>query len=284
MTKVSVTPIREGFGAELSGFGPARPLDPSVRDDILAAMDRYGVCVFRDTGLDDASHIAFTRALGEIYVQPPVGTRRRLLHPELFDAGNLGPDGEVVNDENALIGQRGNWQWHTDHSFMPRRAAYSLLLAYEVPQPGGDTEFADMRGAYDALPADTKTLIEDLVAEHSIWYSRMTGGMAITEEEIRDRQPIAHHRLVQTHAGSGRKTLYLAAHIRAFAGWPDDEARKLVRELMEFATQPRFTFAHRWRVGDLVMWDDRCTMHRGRPYDDLSLRRDLRRTNVLDAA
>ena len=276
-------PILASFGAELSGVDISRPMSREDRDAIVAAIETYGVVVFHDTGLDDASHIAFSAQLGEVYSQPPVKTgARRQLPQELFEAGNIGPDNEIDMRPTSQIGRRGNEQWHTDHSFMPERSAYSLLLAHEIPEGQGDTGFADMRGAYAALPQAMKDRIEGLIATHSIWYSRMTGGYPVTEEEIRDRGPFGHHPIVQTHVGSGRKTLYIASHIRAIDGMPDDEARALARELVAFATQPQFTFMHRWKVGDLVIWDNRCTMHRAHPFPDEELRRDLRRTNVLD--
>jgi alpha-ketoglutarate-dependent 2,4-dichlorophenoxyacetate dioxygenase len=276
-------PILAHFGAELSGVDIARRLSKVDRDAIVAAIETYGVVVFHDTGLDDDSHIAFSAALGEVYSQPPVKTgARRQLPQELFEAGNIGPDNEIDMRPTAQFGRRGNEQWHTDHSFMPERSAYSLLLAHEIPEGQGDTGFADMRGAYTALPAEMKARIEGLIATHSIWYSRMTGGYPVTEDEIRDRGPMGHHPIVQTHVGSGRKTLYIASHIRAIAGMPDDEARALACELVAFATQPQFVFKHRWKVGDLVIWDNRCTMHRAYPFPDEEYRRDLRRTNVLD--
>ena len=276
-------PILESFGAELSGVDISKPLSAEDRDAIVAAIETYGVVVFHDTGLDDDSHIAFSAHLGEVYSQPPVKTgARRQLPPELFEAGNIGPDDEIDMRPTSQIGRRGNEQWHTDHSFLEERSAYSLLLAHEIPEGQGDTGFADMRGAYAALPQAMKDRIEGLIATHSIWYSRMTGGYPVTDEEIRERGPFGHHPMAQIHIGSGRKTLYIASHIRAIEGMEDEPARALARELVAFATQPQFTFKHRWKVGDLVIWDNRCTMHRAHPFPDEELRRDLRRTNVLD--
>ena len=162
-------------------------------------------------------------------------------------------------------------------------ASYSLLLAHELPPVGGDTWFADMRAAYDALPDERKLEIEDLVVEHWLWHSRMLAGFPPpTEEEIAAKPP-ARHRLVQTHPGSGRKHLYIAAHAEHIVGWPKDKGLALIRELMDFATQDQFVYEAQWRQpGDLIIWDNRCTMHRATEFDDRTLRRDMRRTTVLE--
>jgi alpha-ketoglutarate-dependent 2,4-dichlorophenoxyacetate dioxygenase len=182
------------------------------------------------------------------------------------------------------IHKRGDRQWHTDTSFMPERSSYSILMAREIPADGsGDTEFADLRAAYAALPQAMKDRIENLTAEHSIWYSRMTAGFPFTEEEVRARG-VARHRIVQTHRGSARKTLYIASHAMGIEGLATDEARALLKELSDFATQPQFVIRVGWGVGDLVCWDNRCTMHRATEFDDVNLRRDMRRTTVKEAA
>jgi alpha-ketoglutarate-dependent 2,4-dichlorophenoxyacetate dioxygenase len=175
--------------------------------------------------------------------------------------------------------------WHTDSSFNPHRASYSLLLAHEVPPAGGDTQFADMRSAYDALPAAIRSNIEDLWAEHWLWHSRMLAGYPEPTDQERQLKPPARHKLVQVHVESGRKTLYIAAHASHIVGWPVEEGRKLLRELMEFATQPGFVRSVAWQQpGDLVIWDNRCTMHRATPFEDTVYRRDMRRTTVYDTA
>ncbi|HWJ68800.1 MAG TPA: TauD/TfdA family dioxygenase [Sphingobium sp.] len=275
--------ITKNFGAELSGVDLRRPLTQAMRDAIISAIEIYGVCVFHDTRLNDETHIAFSHQLGEVYVQPKThGRVQRPLAPELFEAGNLGPDNEILRSPIAQIGRRGNEQWHTDHSFIANRSAYSLLLAHEIPEGQGDTNFADTRSAYEALPQEMKAKLEGLIAEHSIWYSRMTAGYPVTEDEIRDREPYASHPLVHLHQGSGRKALYIASHIREVDGIETAQARAMIKELIEFATQPQFTFTHAWREGDLVIWDNRCTMHCATRFEDEEKRRDLRRTNILD--
>jgi len=273
------------FVAEVSGVDFSRPIDEATLAGIVSAMDRYAVCVFRATGLTDESHIAFSRQLGELEHAPRLFGKNitRFAHPELFDAGNLDAQGRILVDERRRIYNKGNALWHTDSSFNPHRASYSLLLAHEVPPAGGDTDFADTRAAYDALPAELQAKIEDLWAEHWLWHSRMLAGYPEPTEAERQAKPPARHKLVQTHPGSGRKTLYIASHASHIVGWPVEEGRKLLRELIEFATQPQFVRAVSWRqAGDLVIWDNRCTMHRATPFDDTVYRRDMRRTTVFD--
>jgi alpha-ketoglutarate-dependent 2,4-dichlorophenoxyacetate dioxygenase len=281
---LKVTPIHGPFGAEISGVDLTRPLGEPDRAAIVAAMDRYGVGVFRDTGLDDDTHVAFSRIFGPLEQAPqPKDRRPRFGHPELFDAGNLAPGGGINQDELLRLFRLGDRLWHTDGSFKPGRSTYSLLLAHETPPNGGETGFADMRGAYDALAPGVKERIEDLEVIHSVWHSRRMAGYPLTEAEV-DARGSATHRLVHVHSGSGRKSLYLAAHAREIVGWPREEGRALLKELSEFATQPQFVFAHSWRPGDLVIWDNLSTMHRGSPFDDKHHRRDMRRTSVREEA
>jgi len=203
----------------------------------------------------------------------------------LFDAGNLDNKGDILPaDDRRRFFAKGNRLWHTDSSYNPRRSAYSMLLAHIVPPEGGDTEFADMRTGYDALPESLKAEIEPLVAEHSMWYSRMLAGFPQPSEEEMKMKPPSQHRLVQIHAASGRKTLFIAAHASHIVGWPLERGRALLKELTERVTRPEFVYRHSWRVGDLVIWDNLCTMHRATPFDDFGYRRDLRRTTVYEAA
>jgi alpha-ketoglutarate-dependent 2,4-dichlorophenoxyacetate dioxygenase len=287
---LTVTPFHPDFAAEITGLDLAEALDAATLDRIVAAMDRYAVCVCRnERPLSDEAHIAFSRRLGPVHrvsVLTVTGkTGARIPHPEIIDQSNLDEYGEFYEEGNRqLLFKRANRLWHTDLSFHPIRATYSLLSAHALPPGGGpDTEFADMRAAYDALPPAMKARIEDLVAEHSYWRSRVAGGgPEPTVEELRSRPP-APHRLVQTHPGSGRKTLYIASHAASIVGWPKPEARALLDELIAFATEPRFVHAHQWRLGDVVIWDNRCTMHRARPFEDRVHRRDVRRTTCREA-
>jgi alpha-ketoglutarate-dependent 2,4-dichlorophenoxyacetate dioxygenase len=288
---IAVTPVYAGFGAQISGIDLSRPVDDATISEIVAAMDRYAVCAVRhERPLTDEQHIAFSRRLGPVQATRAATTRPgfapRIRHPEIIDQSNLDEYGAFYAEGDRYFQfRRANRLWHTDMSFAQVRATYSLLSAHALPPGGGpDTEFADMRAAYDALPAAMKSRIEPLVAEHSYWHSRVLGGGDEPTADELARMPPARHRLVHVHPGSGRKTLYLASHIAGIEGMPDEEGRALVGELAAFATQPRFVHAHKWRVGDVVIWDNLATMHRARPFDDLAQVRDVRRTTCREAA
>jgi alpha-ketoglutarate-dependent 2,4-dichlorophenoxyacetate dioxygenase len=285
--RLEPTAVGPSFAAEVTGVDFSKPLGSSTVAEIVAAMDRYAVCVFRGTALDDDSHIAFSRQLGKLEHAPRLFGKgfARFDKPELFDAGNLDASGHILVDERRRVYNKGNALWHTDSSFNAHRASYSLLLAHEVPPVGGDTQFADMRAAYEALPASLQAKIEPLWAEHWLWHSRMLAGYPEPTEAERQAKPPARHKLVQTHRGSGRKTLYLASHASHIVGWPVEAGRQLLKELIEFATQPQFVQAVAWKQpGDLVIWDNRCTMHRATPFEDTLYRRDMRRTTVYDSS
>jgi alpha-ketoglutarate-dependent 2,4-dichlorophenoxyacetate dioxygenase len=282
---LNVKVLGNDFVAQVQGVDFAQPVAPAVIAEITAVLDRYGIAVFRETGLDDQRHVAFSRQLGRLEMAPRLfgAHRARFALPELFDAGNLDREGNILQDERRRLYNKGNALWHTDSSFNPHRAAYSLLLAHQVPPVGGDTEFANMRGAYAALPAATRDTIEDLVAEHWLWYSRSLAGYPPPTPEEQAAKPPAQHRLVQYHPGARCKTLYLASHASHIVGWPQEQGRQLLRDLIEFATQPQFTCAVRWQQpGDLVIWDNRSTMHRATAFDDQRYPRDMRRTTVYD--
>jgi len=278
------TPILPKFGAEISGIGIARPLSEADRRAIVAAQNIYGVTVYRDTGLTDETHIAFSRNFGHVELAPAVAGRKvRFAHRELFDAGNLDAEGRIIDNEMIRLHKKGDRLWHTDSSFMPLRSAQSLLLCHEAPPEGGQTWFADTRTAYEDLPQSMKDRIEGLKARHSLWWSRKMAGFPFTEEEI-DERPHAIQPLVHVHAGSGRKALYVAAHARDIVGMPPDEGRALLEELIDFATQPKYVFSITYKPGDLAIWDNLCSMHRGGEFDELHHRRDMRRTTIREAA
>jgi alpha-ketoglutarate-dependent 2,4-dichlorophenoxyacetate dioxygenase len=284
---LTVKELGKGFVAEVHGVDFSRRVAPEVIAEITAILDRYGVAVFRRTGLDDQGHVDFSRQFGELELAPKLfgAQRARFSHPELFDAGNVDRDGQILVDERRRLYNKGNALWHTDSSFNPHRAAYSLLLAHRVPPIGGDTEFASMRAAYAALPESTKSAIEGLVAEHWLWHSRLLAGYPTPTAEEKAAKPPSQHRLVQFHPGAGAKTLYLAAHASHIVGWPEEKGRRLIGELMDFATQPQFTCAVRWyEPGDMVIWDNRSTMHRATAFEDTIYPRDMRRTTVYDVA
>ena len=281
---LTVKPILPRFGAEVSGVDLRGPLDAALQREIVDMMDRWGVCVYRNTGLDDETHVAFSRIFGHLELAPaPAGRPPKFTRRELFDAGNLDANGEIMTNEHIIQHKKGDRLWHTDSSFMPLRSSYSLLLAHEVPGKGGETWFADTRSAYEDLPQSMKDRIDGLEAEHSLWWSRKQAGLALSDEEI-DSRPKARHPLVHVHAGSGRKTLYIAAHASDIVGMERSEGRALLRELIEWATQPHYVFPVKWNVGDLVIWDNLASMHRGGVFDERHERRDMRRTTVREAA
>lgn len=287
---LTAQPLHPVFAARITGFDPTRPLTPSEQSEVIALMDTYAVCVYPNaTPLSNEQHIAFSRYFGPMqrgHVLTVTGRKERLAAwPELVDVGNLDPEGEIqAPDSRARAFNNGNRLWHADMSFHPNRATYSLLSAHIIPPQDGDTEFADERAAYDALPAAMKEKIEPLVASHSIWYSRVLAGFPEpTQEELQSRPP-AEHRIVQVHPTSGRKTLYLASHASHIVGWPVEEGRALLRELTEFATQRQFVYRHKWTAGDIVIWDNRCVMHRATPFEDFRYARDMRRTTCREQA
>jgi alpha-ketoglutarate-dependent 2,4-dichlorophenoxyacetate dioxygenase len=272
------------FAAEAHGLDLTRPLSDADIAAVHAAMDAHAVLVFHDQKLDDAQQLAFTRSLGEI--EHAIGTSLRaadeLRLPTTFaDVSNLDKDHQVFarDDRRRLFGL-GNRLWHSDSSFKVIPAKYSLLHARSVPSRGGNTEFADMRAAYDALDRETQTEIEDLVCEHSQIFSRQQLGFTDFTDEERERFKPVRQRLVRIHPSTGRKSLYLAAHAGGIVGWPVPEARAFLRDLVEHATQREFVYAHRWRVNDLVMWDNQATMHRARPFPAHEPR-DMRRTTLV---
>ena len=279
---LTIKPILPRFGAEISGIDITRPLDEAARREVLAAQDQWGVTVWRDTGLTDQSHIEFSRIFGHLELAPKApGRPTRHQHQELFDASNLDHEGEIISNEMVRLHKKGDRLWHTDSSFMPMRSAYSLLLCHEAPPVAGETWFADTRSAYEDLPQAMKDRLEGLVAEHSIWWSRKMAGYPFSEEDV-DARPSARHPLVHVHRGSGRKALYIAAHARDIVGMDREQGRALLRELTEFATQPQYVFNVRYQPGDMVIWDNLCSMHRGGDFDELTHRRDMRRTTVRE--
>jgi alpha-ketoglutarate-dependent 2,4-dichlorophenoxyacetate dioxygenase len=287
MTVLDIRPLHPVFAAEVIGADLRQPPGRDLAAQIDAAMDRYAVLVLRDQDIDDDQQLAFARALGPLEPSPAVvdAQLHRLEHREMVDISNLEIDGSILGAEDRRrLFNLGNRLWHSDSSFKPTPAKYSILHARVIPPQGGETEFADMRAAWDALPDLTKRLIEPLICDHSLIYSRaLLGFDAFTEAERRAFAPVPQ-RLVRRHPGSGRRTIYLSSHIGAIHGWPRPEAMALIRDLTEHATQREFVYRHIWRPHDLVMWDNRCTMHRARPFDDRTFKRDLRRLTLQDSA
>jgi alpha-ketoglutarate-dependent 2,4-dichlorophenoxyacetate dioxygenase len=272
------------FAAEVEGVDMTKPLSPEQVAAIHAGMDTYAVLVFHDQPIDDEQQLAFTRSLGDIEHAIGTGLRRpdELRLPTTFaDVSNLDKNHQpYARDDRRRLFAIGNRLWHSDSSFKVIPAKYSLLSARRIPSRGGNTEFADMRAAYDALDAETRAEIEDMICEHSQIFSRQQLGFFDFTDEERARFKPVRQRLVRTHPVTGRKSLYLASHAGGIVGWPVPEARAFLRDLIEHATQRQFVYAHTWRVGDLVMWDNRQVMHRARPFPAHEPR-DMRRTTLV---
>jgi alpha-ketoglutarate-dependent 2,4-dichlorophenoxyacetate dioxygenase len=280
LTIQQLTPV---FAGEVSGVDITRPLTRDAVAAIEAGMDRYAVLVFHDQKLTDAQQQVFSRNFGELEHTGGGNITKmhdRRLDPYMADVSNLDKDHRpLARDARLRMFNLGNRLWHSDSSFRAVPAKYSLLSGRIVVDQGGQTQFADMRAAYDALDDATKGEIEDLVCEHSLIYSRGTLGFTnLTDEERAMMRPV-RQRLVRTHPVTGRKSLFLSSHIGTIVGWPMPEARAFIRDLAEHATQPRFVYAHTWRQWDLVMWDNRQLMHRVTRFDDTQVR-DMRRTTV----
>ncbi len=285
---IKVTPLHPDFVCEIDNIDIARPLKPADRDAIEDAINRYAVVVFHDQKLTDDQQIDFSAHFGPIHSSAQRARhhsiKHRLQRTEIADISNLDGDGKVLEvNARRRLDWLANRLWHTDASFRAVPGALSLLYAHVIPTEGGDTEFADLRAAYDALDAATKKKLEGMVAIHSIFHSR--GQLDVTKytpEELASLPPVPQ-RVVRTHPGSHRKTLYLAAHASHIEGMAVPDGRLLLMDLMEHATQRQFVHAHKWRQGDLVIWDNRCTMHRARPFDTNEVR-DLRRVTTRDVA
>jgi alpha-ketoglutarate-dependent 2,4-dichlorophenoxyacetate dioxygenase len=284
---LDVRPLHPVFAAEIYGVDLRSAPDAGLVARIDDAMNQYAVVVLRDQDIDDDQQFAFAQALGTL--EPNRATvdahLHRLKHREMADISNLDPEGSILAADNRRrLFNLGNRLWHSDSSFKTTPAKYSILHARAIPPEGGETEFADMRAAWDALPDATRALIEPLVCDHSLLYSRaLLGFDQFSEQERIDFAPVPQ-RLVRRHAGSGRRSIYLSAHIGAIYGWPRPEGMALIRDLTEHATQRQFVYSHTWRLHDLVLWDNRCTMHRARPFEDQRYVRDMRRMTLQDRA
>jgi alpha-ketoglutarate-dependent 2,4-dichlorophenoxyacetate dioxygenase len=281
---IEVIPLHPPVGAQVRGVDLTRAVPPKVFAEIEAAFNRYGVLVFPEQPVTDEQQLAFSRLFGPLEVNPNYAGGKMRLRPDVADISNLDAEGRVLaREDRRNLFNLGNQLWHTDSSFKHIPAKCSLLSARELPSEGGETEFADMRTAWDALPEARKRELEGLVVEHSIFRSRSQIGFADFNDGIFKELPPVQQALVRHHRYSGRTSLYLASHASHIIGWPVEKGRALIEELITFATQRQFVYRHCWSLGDLIMWDNRCTMHRGRPYDDTQ-RRVLHRTTVSDWA
>jgi alpha-ketoglutarate-dependent 2,4-dichlorophenoxyacetate dioxygenase len=278
---LALKPLKEEFAAEASGIEIGKPLAAGVAQQIESAMDHFAVLVWRDQPLSEEQQIAFARNFGPL----DLGLKKARKNPdrhrneEIIDISNVSPEGAVYErGHGKIISNLANQLWHSDSSFQRPAAKYSMLSAVVVPQQGGETEFADLRAAWDALPGELRREVEGRTAEHYAWHSRLWLGDAVSEAQQQAFPPVEWP-LVRTHPGSGRKLLFVGIHCTRVSGMTLAEGRVLIADLLEHATQREFVYRHAWRAGDLVMWDNRCTLHRGRRFD-LAARRELRRVTT----
>jgi len=284
---ITVCPVTPSFAAEIGDADLSRPLDAADVTAIKDAFAKYSVLIFPDQHLSQDQHLDFARYFGPLETTIALYRKDAKLRvpAEFADVSNLDPENQVWGkDSRQRMFQLGNRLWHTDSSFKRVPALASLLYARSIPPVGGHTEFADERAAYDALPEEMKRRLDSLVAEHSIFNSRARLGFTSFSDEERAGLPPVPQVLVRTHPESGRKSLYLASHAGRIYGLGEQEGRALIDQLVAHATQPQFVYTHRWRVHDLVIWDNRCTMHRGADFDDLRWKRDMQRATVHDVA
>ena len=284
---VTVQATTPDFAAEVGDVDLGKPLSAKDLAAIRAAFTKYAVLVFPDQTFSDESHLDFARHFGplETSVFAIRADHKMRLQPQLADVGNLDANDNILNtDDRVRLYQLGNRLWHTDSSFKRLPAYCSILHGRSIPPIGGQTEFADLRAAYDALPEAIQQKIAGLVAEHSLMTSRAKLGFSdFNDDERKAFEPVPQV-LVRRLQDSGRLSLYVASHAGAIRGMAKPEAERLLKELIDHATQRQFVYTHRWRTNDLVMWDDRCTMHRGLDFDDQRYKRDMRRATVSDVA
>jgi alpha-ketoglutarate-dependent 2,4-dichlorophenoxyacetate dioxygenase len=283
---ITVSPITANFVAEIGDVDLANPSNADLLA-IKSAFWQYSVLIFPDQDLSGNQHLDFARAFGPIetdrVLDPKLNVPR--LEQGFADISNLTADGKIWGEASRQrMYKAGNKLWHTDSSFKRLPSLCSLLYSRTIAPIGGHTQFADQRAAYDALPGTTKTKLHGLVAEHWIVHSRRRCGFSEFNEDEMRRLPPVPQMLVRTLPESGRKSLYVASHAGRILGMPDEEGRALIDGLIEHAVQPQFVYTHRWRANELVMWDNRCTMHRGTDYDDLRWVRDMQRVTISDVA
>jgi len=273
------------FVAEVSPIDLRQVYDRETLEQLRTGMDEYAVLVFRNQPLTNDEHLAFAQRFdGQLHTKTGISAlqKNRFGNEALADVSNVDENGDILKpeDRRRMYGL-GNRLWHTDASFQDPPGRYSMLSAKVVPASGAGTEFADMRAAYDALPAEMKAQVEGLRVHHSIAHSRQILGFEFSQQE-QDILKGAIHPLIRTLPRSQRKSLYVASHVSRIIDWPVPEGRLLLRDLIEHATQPQFVYQHVWRDHDLVIWDNRATMHRARPFADTTIRRELRRVTTLD--
>jgi alpha-ketoglutarate-dependent 2,4-dichlorophenoxyacetate dioxygenase len=276
---ITIKPLHDLFGAEIGGVDTGQPMADATFAEIRAALDAHSLLVFHDQSLDDDTQVAFSRRFGPL--EKTIGANATGgTHFARQSNLDVQTGAVIPPDDQRMRYMKGNYLWHTDSSFKPVPALCSLLSGRVVPEAGGDTDFASARAAYDALPAATQARIEGLVAEHSLAYSRSLTGFDIATATRKDEVPPVRHAVVRANPANGRKAIYAGAHASHVIGWPVEAGRALINELNAHITEPRFCHSHKWRVGDLVIWDNRCLLHRATPYDAQRHKRLMQRTTV----
>lgn len=276
----SVRKLTPMIGAEITGLDLREPLDAATMAAVRQVWLDHVVVLFPGQDLDDDQQIAFSRRVGELELINMAALQMQG-RPEIYQATNLDAHGDIMLPDHPVMQvNKDNQKWHSDSSFKKVPAMSSLLHARIVPEEGGDTAFANMAAAYDALPAETKTRIDGLVAAHNFYWSRRDANVSAFTKEEQDAIPAARHPVARVHPETGRKAIYVGSHAEQIEGMDWDEGRALIDGLIEHATQPRFTYQHKWRVGDLVWWDNRAALHCGIPFDATHYKRRMHRTTV----
>jgi len=274
---MKITQLHPRFIGEVVGVDTSGPVTPETVKFFEDAMAQYAVCIIRDASLRDEDHIRFSRAFGPLEL-PPAGGKR--IAPELYDISNLDPHGEIIPPNPNAQAQAVDFErFHTDSPFNSLPTKWSFLLGYIVPPEGANTEFIDTRAVYEDLPQSMKVLIENLQADHDLFRALQRRGVEFGDEAMRKSYPRMTHPLVRTSA-SGRKALYMGWHAVGIAGWDQAQAEALLDELFAFATQPKYVYSHKWRQADMVVWDNRCTMHSATSFERFRFKRDARRTTI----
>ncbi len=276
---ITIKQLHPLFCAEIGGVDGGVPMDDATFGEIRRALDDYSVLVFHDQSLDDERQVTFSRRFGPLETSgkanPATGT-----HFARQSNLDINTGAVIPPDDRRMVYQKGNYLWHSDSSFKAVPSLCSLLSARVVPPVGGNTEFATMNAAYDALSDDMKQKLDGLVAEHSLVFSRETVSTESLTAEMKTELPGAWQTMVRENPVTQRKAIYAGAHASHVIGWPRDEGRAFIARLTEFATQPQFVYSHAWREGDLVIWDNRAVLHRATAYDTLGHQRLMQRTTV----
>jgi len=274
-----------GFAAEFLGADLHREPGDELVAAFEEAMATYAVVVVREAFIDDAEQVRFARAFGPLELPPHMGMRPSAMKVRvgygLYDISNLDAEGNFLPEDSLrLIFNKGNENFHTDSSFNTLPTKWSMLSARVIPPAGGDTEFCDARAAWDTLPDDLRKRASSATAEHWLWKTRVDAGKMQISDEMRDAMPPARHPVVRTVADSGRTALYLGAHVTQIVGWPKEESDRFIAAINRHIADPQFRYVHQWRVGDLLVWDNRCTLHRATPYEVFRHKRDMRRATI----